>query len=163
MKELILKIKNFLLDIQPVLEAAKNQIPVPMSTEEKIVEVGTIEMVESLMEEVTAISEVSDVLSEEYLTPAAIGLSVVEETIEEETIEESNEVKLQKQLDTVMVELEATKLELSSFKVIAETTKLELSKTEQEYKNQFSLSAIGKAEEVNPKEYLRQLLKNNKK
>lgn len=163
MKELIQSIKNFLLDIQPKLESVKNEIPVPMNIDEKITETGTIEMVEALIEEVSAISDVSDTLSENYLTPAQVGLSNTEESviIEEPVMGES---KLLKQIEILTKELENTNKELSETKVELSKFKLELSKTEQEYKNQFSLSAIkGSADEINPKEYLRQLLKNNKK
>lgn len=155
MKQLIQSIKDFLLAIQPQLEAAKNEIPTVMSVEDEIQQIGTLEMVDEVIEEVETMAELNDALATAQLTPAEIGLSA-------ETVEESNEVKLQKQVDSLLIELEATKLELSSIKDLAEKTKLELSKTEQEYKNQFSLSAIKGSAEITPKQYLRQLLKNNK-
>lgn len=158
MNGLVQKIKSFLLDIMPDIEANKNEIPTVMSVEDKIQTIGALEMVDEVIEQVETMAELNDALAEAQLTPAEIGLSAVE------TVEESNEVKLQKQVDSLLVELEATRLELSSTRDLAEKTKLELSKTEKEYKQSFSLSAIkGTTDNANlsQTEILRKLMYQN--
>ncbi len=154
MKDLIQSIKNFLLDIQPKLEAAKQEIPETPTIESEIEKIGTLEVLESVVEEVETLADYEKVLSDNELTPEEVGLSKVEETTVDTT--ELNKLK------ELVIEKDSTISELTTQ---LSNLKIKFDSLDKEYKEQFNLSNINKknSDNMSEKEYLKLILKNKNK
>lgn len=148
MKDIIQSIKSFLLDIQPKLVAIKDEVPTEPTVEEQIEQIGTLEVMEQVMEEVETLVELAEPLMEADMTPSEIGLS---------------EVKVDSEVEILKTELELSKSELDKTKLELANLQTELAELRASEKQSFSLSAVkGKASNLTEKQYLRQLLNKTK-
>jgi hypothetical protein len=143
MNELIQSIKNFLLDIQPKLKAAKEApMNVEQTIEEQITQIGTLEIAEQVMEEVTSLVEAPETETE----------PMVEVYMSTENSKLAELTSLVEELQSKVTVLETEK----------ETLKAELSKVEQEYKQSFSLTKQTTTPVVDRKAYITQQFKKQK-
>lgn len=145
MRDIVQSIIQFLSDIKPKIEAYKSEVPTEPTVEEKIEQLGALEMIDKVVEEVETLSEMEEVLIDNNVAPVEVGLSQETES-------------LQTQLSEMAAKLAEKEQELITKEQELLSVKQELSST---LKEQFSLSKA-KKEQISEKDYLKQLLKQSK-